>query len=157
MWVSTKAQYGMKALVELALSDGEPVSLKTVAERQSISRQYLEQIFSQLRRAGIVDSVRGARGGYKLSRPLDEIDALEVVELLEGSVAPVKCLEGTGGCRLPGQCSTEYLWRRVDSAVRSVLRNTTLADLVQQRLLLGSLHAGIRHDGRHDGSRDVEA
>lgn len=138
MWISTKAQYGMRALVEVAMWGGEPVSLKTIAQRQLISHQYLEQIFALLRRAGIVDSVRGARGGYRLARPLDEIDALEVVELLEGSVAPVRCIDDAANCLRTGHCSTEGLWRRVDTAVREVLRSTTLADLVQQRQLIGA-------------------
>ncbi len=136
MWVSTKAQYGMRALVEVAMWGGEPVSLKTIAQRQLISHQYLEQIFALLRRAGIVDSVRGARGGYKLSRPLEEIDALEVVELLEGTVAPVRCIDDATNCVRTGHCSTEGLWRRVDTAVREVLRSTSLADLVEQRMLI---------------------
>lgn len=137
MWVSTKAQYGMRALVEVALGGDEPTSLKTVAERQLLSQQYLEQIFAVLRRAGIVESVRGARGGYRVARPLDEIDSLEVVELLEGSVAPVSCIVDAANCARVGRCSTEGLWRRVDAAVRQVLRSTSLADLVQQRRLLG--------------------
>lgn len=137
MWVSTKAQYGMRALVEVALSGDEPISLKTVAERQLLSHQYLEQIFAILRRAGIVEAIRGAHGGYRLARPLEEIDSLEVVELLEGSVAPVSCIVDAANCVRVGMCSTESLWRRVDSAVRQVLRSTSLADLVQQRRLLG--------------------
>lgn len=136
MWVSTKAQYGMRALVEVAMWGGEPVSLKTISQRQLISHQYLEQIFAELRRAGIVESVRGARGGYLLAKPLEEIDALEVVELLEGSVAPVRCIEDATTCVRTGHCSTESLWRRVDSAVREVLRGTTMADLVEQRMLI---------------------
>lgn len=137
MWVSTKAQYGMRALVEIALGGEAPTSLKTVAERQLLSQQYLEQIFAVLRRAGIVESVRGAHGGYRLARPIAEIDTLEVVELLEGSVAPVSCIVDSANCVRVGMCSTESLWRRVDAAVRQVLRSTSLADLVQQRRLLG--------------------
>lgn len=138
MWVSTKAQYGMRALVEVAMWGDQPMSLKMIAQRQLISQQYLEQIFGELRRAGIVESVRGARGGYKLARPLDQIDALEVVELLEGSVAPVRCIDDASQCAKTGHCSTEGLWRRVDAAVREVLGGTTLADLVQQKVLLGA-------------------
>ncbi|HZW99875.1 MAG TPA: RrF2 family transcriptional regulator [Trueperaceae bacterium] len=138
MWVSTKAQYGMRALVEVALSGREPISLKTVAERQLLSQQYLEQIFASLRRAGIVESVRGARGGYRLARPEDQIDTLEVVELLEGSVAPVACLDDNDSCVRVGNCSTESLWRQVDHAVRQVLGSTTLADLVAERNARGS-------------------
>jgi len=137
MWVSTKAQYGMRALVEVALGGSEPTSLRTVADRQLLSHQYLEQIFAVLRKAGIVESVRGAHGGYRVARPLEEIDSLEVVELLEGSVAPVSCIVDAANCVRVGMCSTESLWRRVDSAVRQVLRSTSLADLVQQRRLLG--------------------
>jgi Rrf2 family protein len=133
MWVSTRSQYGMRALVEVALAGDEPVSLKTVAQRQDLSQQYLEQIFATLRRAGIVESVRGARGGYRLARPLTEIDSLEVVELLEGSVAPVACLDENDSCARVGACSTEGLWRQVDDAVRRVLGSTTLADLVAER------------------------
>lgn len=136
MWISTKAQYGMRALVEVALGGKEPTSLKTVAERQSLSHQYLEQIFAVLRRAGIVESVRGAHGGYRVARPLDEVPALEVVELLEGSVAPVTCIDDEGNCDRVGHCSTEILWRRVDAAVREVLGSTSLADLVAQRRVL---------------------
>ena len=133
MWVSTRAQYGMRALVEVALAGQEPVSLKTIAQRQDLSQQYLEQIFSHLRRAGIVESIRGAHGGYRLARPTTEIDSLEVVELLEGSVAPVACLDDNENCVRVGHCSTESLWREVDNAVRKVLGSTTLADLVAER------------------------
>lgn len=136
MWVSTKAQYGMRALVELAMSGDGAVSLKTIAQRQELSHQYLEQIFSVLRRAGIVESVRGAHGGYRLARPTDKIDSLEVVQLLEGSIAPVACLDDHVSCVRVGHCSTETLWRQVDFAVRQVLGSTTLADLVAQRLAL---------------------
>lgn len=134
MWVSTKAQYGMRALVELAMSGDGAVSLKTIARRQDLSHQYLEQIFSVLRKAGIVESIRGAHGGYRLARPSDQIDSLEVVQLLEGSIAPVACLDEHDSCIRVGRCSTETLWRQVDLAVRKVLGSTTLADLVAQRL-----------------------
>ncbi|CAN5803111.1 Rrf2 family transcriptional regulator [soil metagenome] len=136
MWVSTKAQYGMRALVEIAIAGDRPTSLKTVADRLQLSQQYLEQIFAALRRAGVVDSVRGAHGGYRIARPLDEVDALAVVELLEGSVAPVSCIDDEDACDRTGACSTEGLWRDVDAAVREVLRRTTLADLVRQRTFL---------------------
>jgi Rrf2 family protein len=136
MWVSTKAQYGMRALIEIALGGDRPTSLKVVADRQALSHLYLEQIFAVLRRAGYVDSVRGAHGGYRIARPLDAITALEIVELLEGSVAPVSCIEDAGNCDHVGDCATEPLWRRVDDAVRKVLAGTTLADLVKERELL---------------------
>ncbi len=136
MWVSTRAQYGMRALVEIALSGDKPTSLKTVSHRQNISQQYLEQIVAVLRRGGIVESIRGAYGGYRLARPMDDITALEVVELMEGSLAPVVCIEDEDKCEHTGHCSTEGLWQRVDQAIRDVLRNTSLAQLVVERKLL---------------------
>lgn len=136
MWISTKAQYGMRALVEIALHGDEPLSLKVVAERQDISQHYLEQIVAVLRRAGYLEAQRGAHGGYRVAKDPRSIDALEVVELLEGSLAPVTCIEDEATCARSGNCSTEGLWRRVDQAVREVLRGTTLADLVAERRLL---------------------
>lgn len=136
MWVSTRAQYGIRALVEIALSGETPISLKTVADRQGISQHYLEQIIATLRRAGYVEALRGAYGGYRVSKPLSDISALEVVELLEGSLAPVSCIEDESSCDRVGHCSTEGLWRRVDAAVRRVLADTSLADLVAERQLL---------------------
>ena len=154
MWVSTRAQYGMRALVEIARSGAEPISLKSVAQKQAISQHYLEQIVAVLRRHGLVDSVRGAQGGYRLARPMEEIAALEVVELMEGSLAPVACIDDSANCDHSGQCSTEGLWRRVDGAVRGVLAATTLADLVMEQggeeerplLQLEPLSAGFMRD-----------
>lgn len=136
MWVSTKAQYGMRALIEVAVGGSRPTSLKTIAERQNLSHQYLEQIFAVLRRADIVESVRGAHGGYRLARRPVDVTALDVVELLEGSVAPVQCIDDEDACGRTGACSTEPLWRDVDAAVRAVLGGTTVADLMAERTLL---------------------
>lgn len=138
MWVSTKAQYGLRALVEIGLRAPQAVPLKEVADAQGISQHYLEQIAAQLRRANFIRSVRGAKGGYRLSRGMERINALEVVEALEGSLAPVTCLEDPGSCGHTGHCSTEDLWKRVDLAMRGVLEATTLHDLVQERQLIES-------------------
>ena len=136
MWISTRAQYGMRALVEIGVNGDGPMSLKLVSERQGISLHYLEQLMAVLRKAGFVESIRGAYGGYRIAKPLNEIDALAIVELLEGSFAPVSCIEDLENCERTGQCSTEGLWRQVDKAVRDVLASTTLADLVAERGLL---------------------
>ncbi len=135
MWISTKAQYGLRALVEIANADGQSVALKYVAERQDISQHYLEQIASNLRRAGFIRSVRGAFGGYKLARAPELISALEVVEVMEGSIAPVSCIEDSSSCSHANSCGTESLWRRVDSAIRDVLGNATLKDLMLEAQL----------------------
>ena len=126
----------MRALVEIALGGFKPTSLKTIAERQDISQHYLEQIVAELRRAGIVESVRGAHGGYRLAKASEDVSALEVVSLMEGSLAPVACLEDENSCSHTGNCSTEGLWQDVDKAVRQVLAGTSLAKLVSQRQLL---------------------
>ncbi len=136
MWISTRAQYGMRALVEIGLNGDAPISLKVVSDRQGISQHYLEQLIAVLRKAGFVESIRGAHGGYRIAKPLSDIDALAIVELLEGSFAPVSCIEDLDNCERTGQCSTEGLWRQVDKAVRDVLSATSLADLIAERSLL---------------------
>lgn len=130
MWVSTKAQYGLRALIEIARRDGEAVPLKDVSERQGLSQHYLEQIASNLRRAGFIKSVRGAHGGYRLARPADQINAYDVVTAMEGSIAPVQCVEDDHSCESQNVCGTQNLWFRVDAALREVLGGTTIADLI---------------------------
>jgi Rrf2 family transcriptional regulator, cysteine metabolism repressor len=135
MWISTKAQYGLRALIDIAQQDGKAVALKNVADRQEISQHYLEQIAAALRRAGFIRSVRGAHGGYKLARSPESITAWEVVSAMEGSLAPVSCIEDPGSCGHTGVCGTENLWKRVDLAVRSVLLATSLQDLIAEQQL----------------------
>lgn len=132
MWVSTKAQYGLRALIEIGRRGGDAVPLKDVSERQGISQHYLEQIASNLRRAGFIKSVRGAHGGYRLARPAAAINAYEVVTAMEGSIAPVSCVEEDHVCSSQSVCGTVDLWHRVDAALRDVLGGTTLADLIQE-------------------------
>ena len=133
MWVSTKAQYGLRALIEIARQDGQPVPLKDVSERQGLSQHYLEQIASNLRRAGFIKSVRGAHGGYRLARPAEQINAYDVVTAMEGSIAPVQCVEDDHSCDSQNVCGTQDLWFRVDAALREVLGGTTLADLIAEQ------------------------
>ncbi|MFC6592293.1 RrF2 family transcriptional regulator [Deinococcus lacus] len=132
MWISTKAQYGLRALIEIGREDGRAVPLKDVAERQGLSQHYLEQIASNLRRAGFIRSIRGAHGGYRLARAAEEIRAYDVVTALEGSLAPVSCVEENHVCDGQHVCGTLNLWQRVDQAVRDVLGGTTLADLIRE-------------------------
>ncbi len=132
MWISTKAQYGLRALAEIARQPGIAVPLKDIAERQDISQHYLEQIAANLRRAGFIRSVRGAHGGYQLSRSPNAINTWDVVVALEGSLAPVACIEDEHACNRNDSCATVGLWRRVDTAVRDVLGSTTLADLLRE-------------------------
>ncbi|GHF43693.1 Rrf2 family protein [Deinococcus metalli] len=130
MWVSTRAQYGLRAMIEIGRQDGQPVTLKSVSQRQNISLHYLEQIVATLRRAGYIQSVRGAKGGYRLSRSAGSIHAYEVVTTLEGSLAPVACAEKDHVCDHDTVCGTQDLWKRVDQALRDVLGSTTLEQLI---------------------------
>ncbi|MDR6225204.1 cysteine metabolism transcriptional regulator CymR [Desmospora profundinema] len=125
MKVSTKGRYGLTIMMDLAARYGEkPTSLKSVAERHNLSEHYLEQLVAPLRNAGLVRSVRGAYGGYKLSRSPEEITAGEVIRVLEGPISPVEFTEEED----PGR---RELWRRIRDAIADVLDNTTLADLNQ--------------------------
>src|SRR5918999_3081195 len=140
MLFSTKAEYGIRLLVELGRrGDGAPVALASVAEAETLPLSYLEHLVAKLRDAGLVTSTRGAHGGYRLARPAEEIQMLEVVEALEGPGAPMECFhadpEGrvlcsheTDGDRA---CATKMLWTRVHGGVTRALAGTTLADLVE--------------------------
>jgi Rrf2 family cysteine metabolism transcriptional repressor len=140
MLFSTKAEYGVRLMVELGRQPGsEPVALSAVAEAERLPLSYLEHLVAKLRHAGLVRSTRGAHGGYQLARPADEITMDEVVEALEGQIAPMECFyetpEGkvlcsheTDGDRA---CATKLLWTRVQGGVNKALSGTSLADLVE--------------------------
>jgi Rrf2 family cysteine metabolism transcriptional repressor len=153
MMFSTKAEYGVRVMVELARrasesvdgveGGGEPViPLAEIAEHDGMPLAYLEHLVARLRKAGLLDSRRGSRGGYMLARPADQITMAEVVEALEGSIAPIECIsqgpDGTIVCsRESGWagseshvCPTKLLWTRVRLAIVSTLMETTLADLL---------------------------
>src|SRR5213595_2242346 len=138
MMFSTKAEYGIRVLVELAGRSGDaPVSLAEIAEANALPLAYLEHLVARLRKAGLVDSRRGSRGGYLLARPAAEITMAEVVEALEGSIAPIECIseaaDGSIVCVREADhdhvCPTKLLWTRVRFSIVSTLRETTLADL----------------------------
>ena len=139
MMFSTKAEYGVRVMVELAKQAGEePIPLAEIAERGGLPLAYLEHLVARLRKAGLVDSRRGSRGGYLLARAPSEITMAEVVEALEGSIAPIECIsEGADGSIVcsretePGHvCPTKLLWTRVRGSIVRTLREMTLADLV---------------------------
>jgi len=136
MKISTKGRYALRLMLDLALNgNGELVRIKTIAERQEISEKYLEQIISVLNRAGYVKSVRGAQGGYRLSRDASQYTVGMILRLTEGSLAPVACLDGEENeCIRREQCATLEVWKRLDDAVKGVVDNITLADLVEWQL-----------------------
>ena len=129
MMISTKGRYGLRLILDIAKeSHGKPVPIKEISRRQDISDKYLEQIIMQFTKAGLVKSVRGAQGGYILTRPADEITAGEVLRSAEGSLAPVECCEI--GCDHSGGCITYGLYKRIKDAVDSVVDTTTIADML---------------------------
>lgn len=143
MRLTAKSEYGLLALIDLACSGaGGPVSAREIAERQSIPTKFLEQLFVSLRRAGIVTSKRGARGGFVLGREAGGITVLDIVEALEGPLAPTVCEGGTACAKSP-MCAASTVWGRATSALREVLGTTTLADLaqVQTEMAAGSPRA----------------
>jgi Rrf2 family cysteine metabolism transcriptional repressor len=128
MRLTARSEYGLLALIDLSCRYGEgPVSARGVAERQTIPLKFLEQLLSALRKAGIVSAVRGAHGGFALSRHPGEITVLDVVEALEGPLAPTSC-DGVGCCRNDA-CAAAKVWSRATDALRGVFTGTTLADL----------------------------
>jgi Rrf2 family transcriptional regulator, cysteine metabolism repressor len=143
MLFSTKAEYGVRLMVELGRRAGDgveeaaPAALSAVAEAETLPLAYLEHLVAKLREAGLVASVRGAHGGYRLARPAGEITMLEVVQALEGPIAPMECFHADRDGRVlcsheadAGACSTKLLWTRVHGGVTGALSGTTLAELV---------------------------
>lgn len=138
MKLSTKGRYGVKAMVDLAINYGdEPVSIKTIAERQNISEYYLEQLFAVLRKGEVIKSIRGAQGGYILSREPKDISIGEIIELLEGPLALSDCLE-EDICENTNCCPTRLLWVRIKESIENVTKSTSLQDLVDDNNRLNS-------------------
>ena len=123
----------MTALLDLALNDqGKVVNLQVIATRQSISLSYLEQIFSKLRRHGLVTSYRGPGGGYKIARPLEEINIAEIMEAVNGSVETMRC-KGEENCDGGEKCLSHDLWAELNSQVNVFLRQVTIKSLVTRQ------------------------
>ena len=133
MRLSTKGRYGARAMLDLALNFGkEPVLLRDIATRQEVSEKYLEHSMSSLRNAGLVRSIRGARGGYILAKPPSEIRLSEIMEVLEGSMAPVECVDDPEVCHRADLCVTRDIWEKMKGAIDNILESTTLEDLAER-------------------------
>lgn len=133
MKLSTKGRYGVKAMFDLALHGGDsPLPLKTIAERQEISEAYLEQLIAILRKAGLVESVRGAQGGYMLAYSPKEITVGSVIRTLEGSMAPADCVaeDNNVECENASCCVTRPIWEKIRISVDNVIDSITLQDMV---------------------------
>ncbi len=134
MKMSTKGQYGTRALLDLAQRYGKgPILVKDIARRQGISQHYLEHLFIRLIAAGLLKSTRGAKGGFTLAKPPDQIRVSEVVELMEGSLAPVSCVDDPKVCSRTNSCVMHDVWSEVKAAMSGVLESTTLQTLVERQ------------------------
>ena len=146
MKLSTRGRYGTRALLELALYHGKgPVPLKDIAQSQQISLQYLEHLITPLIAGGIVWSTRGARGGVSLARPPEEIKLSEVMQLLEGSIAPVECVNDPKYCSRSDLCVTRDIWGELKKAMDGILESTTLQDLVERQKRKGQSKEVMYH------------
>ena len=133
MRLTQKSKYAARALVELALNEcGSPLGVAEIARRQRIPERFLEQIFGDLRRANVIESRRGAHGGYRFAMPTDEITILDIVEILDGEVRPARCSAG-GTCYITDAplCVTSEVWDEARIALEGVFGRYTIADLAE--------------------------
>ena len=132
MKISTKGRYALRLMIDIATNDtGNPICIKDVAERQNLSDKYLEQIISVLNKAGFVKSIRGPQGGYLLKKKPEEYTVGMILRLIEGSVAPVSCVEENESiCERQDGCVTYILWKKISDAINGVVDTVTLKDLV---------------------------
>ena len=129
--LSTKARYGLRALMSLARHYGEgPVIAKVIAREEDISENYLEQIMELLRRSGIVRSIRGAQGGFSLAKPPEDIKIKEIVDILEGPIHLIDCLSDPEICNRSKECSARTFWKKLEENINKFLESHTLADLM---------------------------
>lgn len=134
MKISTRGRYALRLMLELALNEKDQyLTIKSISQRQGISGKYLEQIISSLNRAGFVKSSRGSQGGYKLARPAEEYTVGMIIRQIEGSLAPVACMDDSDNqCQRRNKCVTLEVWQQVYEAVNEVIDNITLADLADK-------------------------
>lgn len=133
MKISSKGRYALRLMLDLAQHDtGDPVRIKEIAARQEISEKYLEQIISVLHKAGYVRSIRGPQGGYFMTKKPEEYTVGMILRLTEGSLAPVLCLEQEENtCDRQEDCVTLRVWKKLDDAIKGVVDDITLADLLE--------------------------
>ncbi len=129
--LSTKGQYGVRAMYEIARGyPDEPVTIKSISERQDVSIAYLEQILNKLRHAGLIKSIKGPGGGYVLDRAPEKISIADILIELEGPVAITSCLDPSEGCVRVERCVTHMLWKSLGKQIEDFLNTITLKDLL---------------------------
>ena len=133
MKISTKGRYGLRAVLDIAMHD-EAASVSSIAARQFISENYLEKLIAMLKKAGIVNSLRGAQGGYVLAKPAEEISVGEVLRALEGDLNPVDCAEIDGSgefCEGADTCVAKCVWKRISDSINQAVDNLMIAELAR--------------------------
>ena len=145
---STRSEYGLRALLDLAIhGNGAPITANAIAERQEMPLHYLEQLLSSLKKAGIVRSTRGPRGGFELARSPTEVNLYEIIACLEGGVIPADCLNegGAAVCNLISVCAVRNVWKRVADAIAGTLLALTLDDVRQEQVELQGSFSPMYH------------
>ncbi|MBS3946782.1 MAG: Rrf2 family transcriptional regulator [Dethiobacter sp.] len=141
MRLSTKGRYGVRAMFDLAMHSQEgAVTLKSVAQREHISEKYLEHLFASLKKTGLIHSVRGAQGGYRLGRLPEEITLGDIIRVLEGPISPTECVidgDGHEDCERASECVMRLVWCRVKEQINAILDGITLADVCEEQRRLG--------------------
>jgi Rrf2 family cysteine metabolism transcriptional repressor len=144
MKLSTKGRYGVRAMVELASNyGGAPVSIKTISKKENLSEYYLEQLFSPLRRANIIRSIRGAQGGYVLCKPPNEITVGDIMTILEGPIEIADCIDGIE-CDNSDCCATKAVWEKIKDSIDSVMNSITLQDIMDDYKASKNKNSGIK-------------
>ncbi|AQR93897.1 MULTISPECIES: RrF2 family transcriptional regulator [Clostridium] len=144
MKLSTKGRYGVRAMVELAANyGGAPVSIKAISKKENLSEYYLEQLFSPLRRANVIRSIRGAQGGYVLCKPPREITVGDIMTILEGPVEIADCIDGVE-CDSSDCCATKAVWEKIKNSIDSVMNSITLQDILDDHEALQKKNSGIK-------------
>ena len=137
MKISTKGRYATRAMLDLALHMNEgPVQVKEISGRIGVSERYLEQLLGPLRIAGLVKATRGARGGFMLSRAPSDIKLSEIIRAMEGSMAPVECVDSAETCSRSDKCVTREIWAQIKDAIDGILSSMTLEDMVLRQQAL---------------------
>jgi Rrf2 family protein len=147
--LSTRGQYGVRAMFEIA--KGHPsktTNIREISERQEVSVAYLEQILNTLRRAGLIQSVKGPGGGYRLTEAPGKTSIGSILKELEGPVAITSCLDPAEGCSRVDGCVTHLLWRSLGEKIEAFLKTITLEDLLEEEAQLKRFTAGINSTGR---------
>nr|WP_317282065.1 Rrf2 family transcriptional regulator [uncultured Sellimonas sp.] len=157
MKLSTKGRYGLRAMVDLAeYSEKAPVSIGSISQRQGLSERYLEQLVAKLKKAGLVESIRGAGGGYVVKGEMSKISVGDILRALEGDLEAVSCaaFHEKETCQAEEICTTKYVWQRINESIQETVDNIYLSQLVEESKAKKADHQGCTaSEAKCNGSR----